>query len=114
MNVSMNVQIVTELWPRTEVPRIVAIPGLEASSLSRCIPFCLPAEAQLFIVSESYPHDWRDTHRSMLDCKVLQLEGNTEGPNHGIAFHGVCMLRLANRITQSLTIYTTQIDVLNA
>ena len=33
MNVSMNGQIVTELWPRKEVPRMMAIPALEASSL---------------------------------------------------------------------------------
>ena len=36
MNVSMNGQIVMELWPGTEVPGMMAISALEASTL--CLP----------------------------------------------------------------------------
>jgi hypothetical protein len=46
MNVSMNGQIVTDLWPRTEVPRMVAIPVLDTSTL------CLPLHS---VLSASQP-----------------------------------------------------------
>jgi len=64
MNVPMNGQIVTEIWPRTEVPRMVAIPALEASTL------CLPLHT---VLSASQPTAFY-RHRKLSE----QLEMKTQ------------------------------------